>query len=91
MKSKLAQVIATALQGSLTIVEVEALLETPKHAELGDVAFPCFTLAKKFKKSPQIIANELAGKIQGSFIQEVRVENAYINIFFNQLKIAQDV
>lgn len=91
MNTKLAQVIATALQGSLAIEEVEVLLETPKHAELGDMAFPCFTLAKKFKKSPQLIAKELAGKIQGSFIQEVRVENAYINIFFNQLQIAQDV
>ncbi len=91
MKTKLAQVITTALQGSLTNEEVEALLETPKHAQLGDVAFPCFTLAKKYKKSPQIIASNLAGKIQGAFIQEVRVENAYINVFFNQLQIAQDV
>ncbi|MEK7122396.1 MAG: arginine--tRNA ligase, partial [Patescibacteria group bacterium] len=38
-------------------------LETPPTPEMGDVAFPCFTLAKKLKKSPVEIAREVAEKI----------------------------
>ena len=37
----------------------EILLELPKDPLLGDLAFPCFSLAKQMKKSPAIIANEL--------------------------------
>ncbi|HZX20552.1 MAG TPA: hypothetical protein VFF13_06080, partial [archaeon] len=27
-------------------------IETPPNREMGDFAFPCFLLAKEFKKSP---------------------------------------
>lgn len=91
MKTKLAFVISKALNESLSVEEIESLLETPKYAHLGDVSFPCFTLAKKLRKSPQFIAKELAEKIQGDFIQEVRVEQAYVNVFFHQLQVAKHV
>ena len=42
--------------------EVSSLLEVPPQPELGDFAFPCFTLAKTFKKAPQAIAEELSKK-----------------------------
>lgn len=91
MKTKLAKIISLALGESYSAREIESLLETPKFAELGDLAFPCFTLAEKFKKAPQLIAIELAEKIHGDFIEEIQVENAYINIFLNRLQMAQEV
>ena len=42
--------------------EVVRLIEKPKHAEQGDFAFPCFSLAKIMRKAPHLIAVELAGK-----------------------------
>lgn len=35
-------------------------LEYPADASMGDVAMPCFSLAKELKKSPVQIAQELA-------------------------------
>ncbi len=34
----------------------------------GDYAFPCFRLAKEFKKAPNLIAEELAEKQMGEYI-----------------------
>lgn len=91
MKNQLAVIISKALQMDLSIEEVDALLEKPKYEHLGDIAFPCFTLAKKYKKAPQMIATQLASQISADFIKEVKVENAYINIFYKPLPIAQKV
>ncbi|WP_107837979.1 arginine--tRNA ligase [Metasolibacillus meyeri] len=91
MKQQLAALISAALQHDLSLTEVTALLEKPKYEHLGDLAFPCFTLAKKYKKSPAMIASEVAQHIQADFIKEVKVEGAYINFYLQQLPIAQQV
>ncbi len=39
--------------------QVLPLIETPPNPEMGDYAFPCFTLAKQFRKAPPLIAQEL--------------------------------
>ncbi|WP_042472983.1 arginine--tRNA ligase [Bacillus ndiopicus] len=91
MKKQLAVLVSAALQNDLSVSEVTALLEKPKYEHLGDIAFPCFTLAKKYKKAPTIIAEELAQHIQADFIKEVKVEGAYINFYLQQLPIAQQI
>lgn len=91
MKNQLATIISIALQNELSVTEVTALLEKPKHEHLGDLAFPCFILAKKLKKAPTIIATELASCIQADFIKEVKVEGGYLNFYLQQLPIAQQV
>ncbi|WP_107942727.1 arginine--tRNA ligase [Metasolibacillus sp. FSL H7-0170] len=91
MKEQLAALLSAASQGDLSVQEVMTLLEKPKHEHLGDIAFPCFSLAKKYKKAPTLIATELAQHIQADFIQEVRVEGAYINFYLQQLPIAQQI
>lgn len=87
----IAALISTALNNELTTSEIEKLLEKPKYMELGDVAFPCFTLAKKLKKSPQLIASEIAAKLISKLIQEVNVVGAYVNIFVNQQMVTENV
>ncbi|WP_432613160.1 arginine--tRNA ligase [Halobacillus litoralis] len=67
---------------------VHGLIETPKQADHGDLAFPCFQLAKMFRKSPAEIAKEIAPKLQHQVFQQVRPVGGYINIFLNQSFIA---
>ena len=35
-----------------------SLIELPPNPEMGDYAFPCFTLAKSLRKAPPLIAND---------------------------------
>ncbi len=44
--------------------EISEILEQPPKPELGDFAFPCFRLAKVLRKAPQMIASEIAEKIE---------------------------
>lgn len=43
--------------------EIEGFLTAPPDPTLGDIAFPCFPLAKALRKAPAAIANELAAKL----------------------------
>jgi len=45
-------------------VEARVLTERPPRLEMGEVATPvCFELAKRLKKAPRVIAQEIAGSI----------------------------
>ncbi len=85
--------IATVLEANLDLPKetIEQLLEKPKFAHLGDLAFPCFTLAKSMRKAPQLIAEEIAEKIESPLIDHVEVVSGYINIFFQQPLVAAKV
>ncbi len=61
MKEKIISILAK--NTALSKKDVENLLEIPPLPELGDYAFPCFTLSKFLKKSPNEIANSLAEKL----------------------------
>ncbi len=65
-------------------------LEVPPNSEMGDYAFPCFLLAKEWKKAPSEIAQELAKKFKSSeFVKDVKVIGPYLNFFVNKDKIAE--
>ena len=62
--------------------EVLELLEQPPEVTLGDVAFPCFVLAKKEKKSPNDIAVALAQEFKPTEqLAKVRAVGPYLNFF----------
>jgi arginyl-tRNA synthetase len=44
-----------------------ALIEIPPENISGDLAFPCFQLAKQAKQSPNILAQQFAEKFSSSF------------------------
>ncbi len=76
---------------NLDINEIVSLIEIPKQG-MGDYAFPCFKLSKVMRKAPNLIAEEIASKIEKSdFIEEVKVVNAYINFYINKKIYVEDV
>jgi arginyl-tRNA synthetase len=69
----------------------KTLIETPPDTKLGDLAFPCFHLAKALKKSPAEIAHTLALKIQPpQSIEQVKTEGPYINFKIKQKELAKE-
>lgn len=91
MNQLIANSIAVALKQQIIGEEIVSLLEKPKSLELGDVAFPCFTLAKVWKKSPQSIAAHIASQINHDSIERVQAVGGYVNIFLDQQKVTQQV
>jgi arginyl-tRNA synthetase len=74
--------------------ELEQAMETPPDSKLGHFAFPCFSLAKELKKSPQAIATELAEKIQASkpgWLGQAVATGAYLNFFLDRTAFANAV
>jgi arginyl-tRNA synthetase len=68
-------------------VEVKVVLERPPKLEMGEAASPlCFELAKRLKKAPRMIAQEIANslpKIAGIARVEV-AGGGYLNAFFDR-------
>jgi len=66
-------------------VNADIELEIPPKSELGDYAFPCFSLSKIYKKNPNEIASDLSKKIKKSKnIKEIKVIGPYLNFFINK-------
>lgn len=83
-KKEIAEIIAKNLEG-LTEDEIKSMIEIPQDQFMGDYAFPCFRLAKTMRKAPNLIAAELAEKLQGEqLFSEVSPVNAYVNIFVSR-------
>ena len=87
-KQIIAKEISHALNKQLLEEEVYSLLEKPKYSTQGDIAFPCFTLAKKLKKSPQLIATELNSKISNEHFDKTEVVGPYVNFFLNRNNVS---
>ncbi|WP_036729778.1 arginine--tRNA ligase [Peptoniphilus mikwangii] len=75
----------------LSEVEIRNAIETPPNYEMGDFAFPVFSLAKVYKKNPAIIAGEIAGSINSEYFEKVESKSAYINFFINKKELAETV
>ncbi|MBR0136064.1 MAG: arginine--tRNA ligase, partial [Clostridia bacterium] len=75
---------AAAFAG-VTAEDIMGLFETPPSPDKGDIALPCFKLAKAMRKAPQIIAQELANEFSG-FEGIVKAEPAggYLNFFLDR-------
>ncbi|MFJ7728721.1 arginine--tRNA ligase [Neobacillus sp. NPDC097160] len=90
-KKELAAILFELLDQELTTAELELMIEKPKNAEHGDLAFPCFTLAKLKRKSPNLIAKDLTEKIQTPLFEKVEVVGAYLNIFLNKKLVSEQL
>jgi arginyl-tRNA synthetase len=95
-------IIARALQlvAQLDSSNILSLLETPKDADNGDLAFPCFVLAKSWKKSPVDIAKNIVAQIENhknqsaefaSSVEKIEARGPYVNFFYRQSNYFQGV
>lgn len=67
------------------INETKKYLIKSAKDEHGDYAFPCYQLAKVLHKSPDIIANELAGSISSNeWLEKCENVKGYVNFFINK-------
>src|SRR3954462_13736143 len=57
-----AEALSQALKTKVPTTE----LELPPDPKLGDFGFPCFRLAKEYKKGPPQVAQQIAGEIQAT-------------------------
>ena len=72
--------------------EIAEAIAVPPDTSLGDYALPCFKFAKALRKSPVLIAQELAEKYPtDGAIAEVTAVNGYLNFKVNKLGLAKDV
>lgn len=68
--------------------EIEGMLEVPPDREMGDYAFPCFRLAKTFRKAPNTIAEDLAKEMDlPEGFQKVEAKGPYVNFFINKKEL----
>ncbi len=78
---------------ALSLDDVRMTIEEPKDASLGDLAFPCFRLARVFRKAPQAIAENLVGVISDlmvdhSLFERIQAVGPYINVNINKSNLA---
>ncbi|HEM4088274.1 arginine--tRNA ligase [Streptococcus suis] len=88
------QVIAERLAAILPSLEAEAiynLLEKPKSSEMGDIAFPAFSLAKVERKAPQAIAADIVEKLDTTGFEKVVATGPYVNFFLDKVAISHQV
>lgn len=90
-KQELAAILHELLDQEISQTNLELMIEKPKNQELGDLAFPCFTLAKLKRKSPNLIAEELSKKINSPIFEKVEVVGAYLNFFLNKKTASEKV
>ena len=86
--------IANALSKAVDLDcdSIYRMIEMPPNSDMGDYAFPCFTLAKTLRKAPPLIANDIAasiGECQG--IERTEVKGAYLNFFVSKSELCGSV
>jgi arginyl-tRNA synthetase len=90
-KKEFAAVLYEALEHEIPEGNLEQLIEKPKNPQHGDLAFPCFTLAKQKRKAPNLIAQELSTQINHPLFEKLDVAGAYLNVFLNKKMVSEKI
>lgn len=84
-----------AAREALRLEELSTLLAPPPKADMGDLAFPCFRLAKAMKSAPQKIAAQLVEILttaiaegKGGILTSASTAGPYLNLSFDLGKAA---
>ncbi|MFM1847253.1 MAG: hypothetical protein RL417_727 [Pseudomonadota bacterium] len=97
LKSRLATLLAETVkkafpEATIGAADIAALLESPKDSSHGDLALPCFALAKSLRRPPPALAGELAQAIvTGDLVSRVSPVGPYLNLFLNKAALATDL
>ncbi len=79
------------LQTNMNIKITPEDFEFPPNSSLGDLAFPCFKLAKEFRKAPNLISAESVDKLNldDKFREffKAKAVGPYVNLFIDTEKL----
>ncbi len=76
----------------VSVEEIASSIALPPNSQMGDYALPCFKFAKALRKSPAVIAQDLAKEIStDDVISEVSAINGYLNFKINKSGLAREV
>lgn len=90
-KKKLSEVLGNAIS-ELPQEEILSMIEVPPNSEMGDFAFPCFKLAKVFRKAPNLIAEDIKENLhKEDFIDRIETAGAYLNFFIDKKYFVKSV
>lgn len=90
-KKAIVEMISEKVEG-VEPSDIESSVEVPPNYDLGDYALPCFKFAKVMRKSPNIIAEELAKELgESDYFGKVENVGGYINFFVNRELLAETV
>ncbi len=84
----LAGIRSIAPNSEMTASDVQGLLEYPPDPTMGDLALPCFKLAKTLRRAPVQIAATLAPLVTGESIDRAEAVNGYLNIYLSGAYLA---
>lgn len=91
MKEKIINLLDQTIE-ELDKEKISEILEIPPKEDMGDYAFPCFQLAKIFRKAPNMIAQEIADKIPESpDLSKVETAGPYVNFYVDKEQFAKEV
>ncbi len=69
-----------------------SLLEIPPDRSMGDIALPCFRLAKEWRKAPQQIAKEIADQIgDNPWLASAVANGPYVNFMMHRAAVYHEV
>ncbi|MDD2494444.1 MAG: arginine--tRNA ligase, partial [Tissierellia bacterium] len=90
-KEKVAELFLS-IEKEMTMDEVVQMIEIPPNQDMGDYAVPCFKFAKKYRKSPAVIAAGIVEKI-GRHEEFDKIESAgpYVNFFVDKAHFAEKI
>lgn len=86
-KEEVVEIIKSNIE-ELEEEEIRKLIEVPPSYDMGDFAFPVFSLAKIFRKAPPQIAEDLVGRFgKNDYFEKIEAKGAYINFFVDKEKL----
>ena len=90
-KQEIANKISEVTESDIN--ELTGYIEIPKEKNMGDYAFPCFRLAKTFKKAPMEIAEEINSNLNlnGTCIEKTEVVSGYLNFYIKKEDLVKTV
>ncbi len=92
LKEEIGEILAPLVE--MDAEQVLDLLEIPPEPDYGDLAFPCFTLARTMKKPPPVIAHNLAQQLadrKGWLWDKAEPRGPYLNFYIAPKAYSQEV
>ena len=81
-KKYFAEILAKNID--LPVDEILSLIEIPPENIPGDLAFPCFQVAKQAKQAPNILAQQFADKFSHPSFEKFQSVGWYVNAHINK-------